>query len=85
MASVRENLQALLVERATAWETTGKPLADVAAEREFTADESATFERASAAFDAFGQRIRTLELTLAQERAVAEFVATLASSRRETP
>lgn len=77
MASVRENLNTLLQERANAWETTGKPLADIATTREFTADEASTFERASAAFDNYSQRIKALQLTYDQERAVSQFAEQL--------
>ena len=73
MAIVIENLKRLLNERANAWETEGKPLADIAAEREFTGEEREKFERASAAFDGYSQRIKSLELTVEQERAVTQF------------
>lgn len=73
MAIVMENLKRLLDERANAWETEGKPLADIASTREFTAEETEKFERASAAFDGYTQRIKALELTVEQERAVADF------------
>lgn len=78
MPSVRENLSTLLQERANTWQTTGKPLADIAAEREFTADEAEKFERASQAFEQYGQRIKALQLTYDQERTVAQFAEQLA-------
>lgn len=73
MAVVTENLKRLLNERANAWETEGKPLADIAAQREFTGEERERFERATEAFDGYTQRIKSLELTLEQERAVSQF------------
>lgn len=73
MTTVRENIKKLLDERANAWETTGKPLADIAAAREFTAEERGKFEQAEEAFRGYSQRISALELTMEQERAVAEF------------
>lgn len=73
MAIATENIKRLLDERANAWETTGKPLADIAAEREFTAEEREKFERATEAFDGYTQRIKALELTAEQERAVEDF------------
>lgn len=73
MAVVIENIKRLLNERANAWETAGKPLADIANERAFTAEEQEQFERASADFDSYTQRIRSLELTAEQERAVQDF------------
>lgn len=79
MAIVMENIKRLLDERANAWETTGKPLVDIAAEREFTAEESETFERASTSFDSYSQRIKALEQQLEQERAVSAFADALKS------
>lgn len=77
MAIVMENIKRLLNERANAWETSGKDLADIASERAFTAEEAEKFERASADFDSYTQRIRSLELSVEQERAVADFGAML--------
>jgi HK97 family phage major capsid protein len=79
MAIVLENIKRLLEERANAWETTGKPLADIAATRDFTAEENETFERASSAFDGYSSRIKALELDAEQERAVANFAEQLRS------
>lgn len=79
MAIVMENLKRLLDERANAWETEGKPLADIAAERDFTAEEQEKFERANVGFDGYTQRIKALELDLEQERAVNDFADMLKS------
>ncbi|MER3389980.1 MAG: phage major capsid protein [Microcella sp.] len=73
MAIIMENLKRLLDERANAWETEGKPLTDIASERAFTAEEQEKFDRASEAFDGYTQRIKALELTVEQERAVKDF------------
>lgn len=79
MTIVRENIKRLLDERANAWETTGKPLVDIAAERTFTAEEQETWTRAEEAFTGYSQRIKALELQLEQERAIADFAAALQS------
>lgn len=73
MTILMDNLKTLLDERARDWENEGKPLADIAAERAFTAEEQEKFERASAAFDSYSERIKALNLSLEQERAVKEF------------
>lgn len=73
MAIAMENIKRLLNERANAWEAEGKPLADIAAQREFTAEEQEKFQRASEAFDAYTERIKALKLTVEQERAVEDF------------
>ncbi|MDY7528457.1 MULTISPECIES: phage major capsid protein [unclassified Cryobacterium] len=73
MTTTRENIDRLLAERARDWEATGKPLADIAATREFNAEEGQTWARVNAAFDAASARIKTLELSEDQERQIAEF------------
>lgn len=73
MTILMENLKRLLNERANAWETAGKPLADIAAEREFTAEERSSWEKAEADFRSYTERIKALELTAEQERAVEAF------------
>jgi HK97 family phage major capsid protein len=79
MAIVMENIKRLLDERANAWETEGKPLADIAATRDFTGEEKEKFERASVSFDSYSQRIKALELDAEQERAVQQFAEQLRS------
>lgn len=79
MAIVLENIKRLLDERANAWRTEGQPLADIANEREFSAEESEKFERLTAEFDSYSQRIKSLEQSLEQERAVATFAEALRS------
>ena len=73
MTILMENLKRLLNERANAWEVAGKPLADIAAEREFTAEERGSWEKAEADFRSYTERIKALELTAEQERAVEAF------------
>lgn len=79
MTILMDNLKTLLDERARDWETEGKPLADIAAERDFTAEEQEKFDRASAAFDSYAQRIKAIELTIEQERAVENLADMLKS------
>lgn len=78
--STIDNLNRVYEERATDWQNTGKPLADIAAERELTADETATWERANGAFDGFSKRIKGLELAIEQERQLTAFRANLDDS-----
>jgi HK97 family phage major capsid protein len=75
--STIDNLTRVYEERASDWQNTGKPLADIAAERELTADETATWERANSAFDAMSSRIKGLELAVEQERQLNAFRANL--------
>ena len=79
MAIVLNNLKSLLDERANLWTAQGQPLADIANERAFTAEEQQTFERVNAEFDAITARMKPLELALEQERAVAQFADALKS------
>lgn len=79
MAIVMENINRLLAERANIWETTGKPLADIAAEREWTGEERQKWEAAEAGIAPLSERIKALELSLEQERAVAAFADALRS------
>jgi hypothetical protein len=70
MSIVQKNIDRLLAEREAAWGRDGQPLADIAATRDLTADETRSFEAASSAFDGFSERIASLEVSLEQERAV---------------
>lgn len=76
---VRDNIKRLLDERANAWETAGKPLADIASERAFTGEEQEKWEKAEADFRGFSERINALQLQMEQERAIADFAAALNS------
>jgi HK97 family phage major capsid protein len=78
--STIDNLNRVYEERAADWQNTGKPLADIAAERELSADETATWERANSAFDAMSGRIKGLELAVEQERQLNTFRANLDDS-----
>lgn len=73
MTSIREQIKGVLEERARDWETTGKPLADLASTRGLTAEEQSTFEKAEEAFRGYDSRIKLLELSLESERQIAEF------------
>jgi HK97 family phage major capsid protein len=78
MSIVQKNIDRLLAEREAAWGRDGQPLADIAATRDLTADETRSFEAASSAFDGFSERIASLEVSLEQERAVQQLGAALA-------
>ncbi len=79
MAIVLNNLKTLLDERANLWTTQGQPLADIANERAFTAEEQQTFNRVNEEFQAITARMKPLELALEQERAVQQFADALKS------
>jgi HK97 family phage major capsid protein len=79
MTAIKENIKRLLTERANTWETTGKPLVDIAATREFSGEEQSKWDAAERDFGAFSQRIKVLELSLDQERQISDFSALLAS------
>jgi len=79
MTAIRENIKRVLEERANAWETAGKPLADIASTREFSGEERTKFEAAERDFTAYSERLKALNLSLEQERAISEFSAQMAS------
>jgi len=58
--AIMEQIKRLATEQARAWETEGKPLADIAETREFTAEEAQKFERLNEAFNSFDDRITAL-------------------------
>lgn len=60
MPTISEQIKTLAVEQKRAWETEGKPLADIASEREFTADEREKFEQLERAYNGFDDRITVL-------------------------
>jgi HK97 family phage major capsid protein len=77
MTILVENIQRLLDERANAWRTAGQPLADIAAERAFTAEEQERFDRASADFTSMTHRINALTQQREQERAADQYADAL--------
>lgn len=60
MTAITEQIKRLADEQRKAWETDGKRLADIASEREFTAEERELSERVDAVFDSYEERIRSL-------------------------
>lgn len=71
MTNINDTIEQIKAERRRLWETEGKPLADIAATRSLSAEETQTWERVNADFDAAGQRISAMERAAAQERAFA--------------
>lgn len=67
---IKNNIDRLKAERKAAWERDGAPIAQLAETRNLTAEESARFESANAEFDAYGERIKALEASLEQDRAL---------------
>ena len=83
MSIIQNNIERLLAERKAAWERDGKPIADAAATRELSTDETRAFESASAEFESYTQRINALEPSLEQDRAVAQFAEAFGNSDAE--
>ncbi|SDZ02418.1 phage major capsid protein [Herbiconiux ginsengi] len=80
-SAIATNIKRIMDERAAAWENTAKPLAEIAQTREFTAEERQTWERAEADHAAYSERIKSLRLSLDQEREIAEFAHSQSESR----
>ncbi|UUE19330.1 phage major capsid protein [Microbacterium sp. J1-1] len=81
MASVAEDIKRLAEEQKRAWETEGKPLADIASEREFTADEREKFETLERAYNSFDERINTLVMQRDLEERAQAFAGELLGNR----
>lgn len=79
MTAIRENIKTVLDERAQLFETEGKPLADIAAERAFTTEEAERAAKVDEAFAGFDRRLDTLRQQLAIEEQTREFARVLAS------
>lgn len=73
MTSTKESIKRLADEQKRAWETEGKALADIAEQREFTADERAKFEALEVAYNAFDDRIALLRQREQIEARALEF------------
>ncbi|MBK4347245.1 phage major capsid protein [Lacisediminihabitans changchengi] len=82
MASIKENYRNLLDERKAAWEKDGAPLAEIAAARDFTPDETRRFDDAESTFLAYSARLKALDNTMEQERQIAEFSEQLAGGEQ---
>jgi len=78
MTTLRENIRRLAEEQRNAWEVEGKPLADIANERDFTAEEAEKYERLEGAYNSYDQRINAM---LAQQSIEDRLVA-LANDQR---
>ena len=72
MTTLRENIRRLADEQRNAWEVEGKPLADIANERDFTAEEAEKYERLEGAYNSYDQRINAM---LAQQSIEDRLVA----------
>lgn len=81
MASVAEDIKRLADEQKRAWETEGKPLADIAQEREFTADEREKFEQLERAYNSYDERINALVMQRDLEARAIEFAGELLGNR----
>ncbi|MDR0594531.1 MAG: phage major capsid protein [Bifidobacteriaceae bacterium] len=75
------NMQRLVDERARIWETEGKPLADIAATRDFTAEETQTWERVNGALGRLQERLKALEVANRQEAALEDMAGTAGPAR----
>lgn len=81
MAGVIEEIKRLHDEQKRAWETEGKPLADIAQEREFTADEREKFEQLERAYNSFDDRISALRMQSELEQRAMDFAGDLVGNR----
>lgn len=81
MATILEDIKRLHDEQKRDWETEGKPLADIASEREFTADESEKFEKLTRAFNSYDDRITALRQQLELEQRAVDFAGELLGNR----
>lgn len=79
MTVITEQIQKVLEERATLFETEGKPIADIAAERSFTAEEAERSAKVDTAMGEFELRLNALRQQKAIEDQVAEFRSILSS------
>lgn len=79
MTAIAENIKKVLNERASLWETEGKPLADIATERAFSAEEAERSAKVDTAFEEFNRRLTTLRQQAQVEQQVREFATVLAS------
>jgi len=83
MPTITDNIRSLAEEQKRAWETEGKPLADIAAEREFTPDEREKFERLELAYNSFDDRITALRHQKEIEERALSFADDLVGSQRQ--
>jgi len=81
MPSILEDIKRLADEQMRAWETEGKPLADIAQEREFTADEREKFEKLEVAYNSFDDRINALRMQAELEQRAMDFAGDLLGNR----
>lgn len=81
MTSVAEDIKRLADEQHRAWQNEGKPLADIAAEREFTAEEREKFEKLEIAYNAYDDRINALIMQRNLEERAQQFASELLGNR----
>ena len=81
MTTIQERIKSLADEQKRAWETEGKPLADIAAERALTAEERGKFEKLTQAFDSYDDRITLLVQQRDLEQRAIDFAADLLDNR----
>ena len=86
MTNINEQIKALAAEQKRAWETEGKPLADIASSREFTVDEREKYERLERAYNSFDERINALVMQRDTEaRALEWFTGNDAQRAADAP
>ncbi|GAB2702380.1 HK97 family phage major capsid protein [Microbacterium marinum] len=81
MTAIATRIKELADEQRKAWETEGKPLADIASERALTADEREKFERLERAYNEFDDRITLLSQQRDLEQRAADFAGDLLGNR----
>ncbi|MEV7874520.1 phage major capsid protein [Microbacterium sp. NPDC089188] len=81
MTTIQERIKSLAADQKRAWETEGKPLADIAAERTLTADERTKFEALERAYNDYDDRITLLVQQRTIEERAANFAGDLLGNR----
>ncbi|WP_292729623.1 phage major capsid protein [Microbacterium sp. UBA837] len=81
MSTIAEDIKRLADEQKRAWENEGKPLADIASERAFTAEEQQKFETLERAYNDFDDRINALVMQRNLEERAMDFAGELLGNR----
>lgn len=81
MTTIQDRIKSLADEQKRAWETEGKHLADIAAERALTGEEREKFEKLTRDFDSYDDRITLLVQQRDIEQRAVDFAADMLDNR----